>query len=282
MPPSSKVRRTVSRGAVTALLAALALAPWPARAGLYELSASGTIGSNDSGDASIPVGAPFSFELVYDTAAPDLDFQQVGMPDPTFGLFANTGVIPALVAFHFKAGSYEVTLADAAQFGPHSDLVVTFTAVHAIDINILAPDAFPPLAGSPVTFHADFNDFSSRPILGSDGLPTDLTLSASSFDQSTVSLFPGSAVVSSSEGLSSFAVRALPEGSSAMLGVTGLLVLAGVRALRLRGSRRESSSGSGRKMRHSGRCAWQRGSVSVWRSSSSRARPARRGSCRAT
>src|SRR5262245_7431609 len=118
--------------------AVLALAPTPARAALYSLSASGTI--SVSTEAALPVGTPWSFEIVYDTAAPD------GSADPTFGQFGNTSAPPALTSFHYQAGSYEVALDDAADFAAGSAMLITFTAVHAIDLNINAA-LFPPLSG---------------------------------------------------------------------------------------------------------------------------------------
>ena len=85
-----------------------------ARAARYELAAAGTISNNASSDATIAVGTPWSFELTYDTAAPDLDFEALGAADPTYGRFKNTALPPALVAFHYRAGSYEVTPDDPA------------------------------------------------------------------------------------------------------------------------------------------------------------------------
>ena len=78
--------------------------------------------------------------------------------------------------FHYQAGSYEVTIDKPSDFGTNSAIVVTFTSIHALDININAAAFFPPLAGGPVSFHADFNDFSSDPIFVSDALPTNTAL----------------------------------------------------------------------------------------------------------
>jgi hypothetical protein len=180
------------------LLPLLALAAAHARANLFSLAASGTISSNSSGDSTIPNGTPWSFELTYNTAAPDLDFELTTSPDPTFGRFNNTATPPALTFFHYKAGSYEVTLDDPADFGTFSVIDITFTVVNAIDINISAPTLFPHLAGGPVSFHADFNAFSTAPIFLSDALPTNTALGPASFDQSTVTLLPPAGVVSSS------------------------------------------------------------------------------------
>lgn len=204
------------KNAVLAICAAVALAPTSARAALYSLAASGTI--SVSTDAAIPVGTPWSFEIVYDAAAPD------GSPDPTFGQFGNTSAPPALTSFHYQAGAYEVAVDHAADFAVASDILITFTAVHAIDININAPDLFPPLGGGAVSFHADFNDFSSRPIFVSDALPTDPALGPDGFDLITVSLLPASGEVSGSS-LTSFSVRAVPEPSSFALAILGILPL---------------------------------------------------------
>ena len=96
--------------------------------------------------------------------------------------------------------------------------------MNAIDININAPTLFPPLAGGPVSFHADFNAFSTAPIFSSDALPTNTALGPESFDQSTVTLLPPAGVVSSSS-LTSLTLTAVPEPSTAALVVVGLLVL---------------------------------------------------------
>jgi hypothetical protein len=198
----------------------VAFAATPARAALYTLAAAGAIGSNSSGDPTIPVGTPFSFELTYDTAAPDLDFELLGSPSSTFGRFKNTAAPPALTFFHYKAGSYEVTLDDPADFGATSDVLITFTSVNAIDINISSPSNFPQLAGGPVSFHADFNAFTTAPIFSSDALPTNTAISLASFDQSTVTLLPPSGVVTSSN-LTSVSITAVPEPSIFWLLVFG-------------------------------------------------------------
>ncbi len=207
---------TRSATAALALFILLALATMPARASLFSLAASGTISSNSSGDSTIPVGTPWAFELTYDTAAPDLDFELTGSPDPTFGRFTNTAAPPALAFFHYRAGSYEVTIDDPADFGTGSDIHITFTSVNAIDVNIHAPGFFPPLAGGPVAFHADFNAFSSAPIFSNDALPTNTALAVGSFDQSTVTLLPPAGVVSSSS-LTSLTLTAVPEPSTLLL-----------------------------------------------------------------
>ena len=208
------------------LLIFLTLAAMPARAaGLFSLAASGTISSNTSGDSTIPTGTPWTFEIIYDTASPD------GSADPTFGDFTNTSSPPALTFFHYQAGSYEVTINDPADFGISSQIHITFTSIHAIDININAATLFPDLGGGDVSFHADFNDFSSRPIFVSDGLPTNTALSAESFDENTVTLLPPSGAVSGS-ALTSLTVTPVPEPSGPVLGVVGLLVLLGARKRR--------------------------------------------------
>lgn len=208
----------------------LVLAANSAPAALYSFTASGTISSNSSGDPIIPVGTSWAFELIYDTDAPDLDFEVSGSPDSTFGRFTNTDAPPALTFFHYRAGDYEVTIDDPDGFGP-SDVLVTFSSVYAIDINVEAPDSFPPLAGGVVSFHADFNDFSSRPIFEDDGLPTNDALDVESFDESRVTLLPPAGAVTSNT-LTSLAVTPLPEPSTAVLSSTSLLALIGVARIR--------------------------------------------------
>jgi hypothetical protein len=214
----------ITRFAKTALvLFTLLLFTAPsARADLYTLAASGTITSNSSGDSQIPVGTPFSFEITYNTAAPDLDTEFGGSPDPTFGRFNNTSVPPALTFFHYRAGTYEATLHNAADFGAASAVDITFTNINAIDINISAPTFFPSLAGSPVSFHADFNRFVSPPIFSSDGLPTNTAIGPTSFDPSTVSLLPQSHGEISSSTITGLTISAsVPEPAG-----IGLFVIA--------------------------------------------------------
>jgi hypothetical protein len=207
------------------LFALLALVAMPARASLFSLAASGTISSNSSGDSTIPMGTPWTFELTYDTAAPDLDFELTSSPDPTFGRFTNSGVPPALTFFHYQAGSYEVTIDDPSDFGIGSEILITFTTVNAIDINVNAPAFFPPLAGGLVSFHADFNAFSSAPIFSSDALPTNTALGPESFDGSTVTLLPPTGEVSGNSP-TSLTLMPVPEPSKAALQIVDLLVLA--------------------------------------------------------
>ena len=185
---------TITRFARTALtsFSLLTLAAMPVRADLFTLAASGTITSNSSGNSTIPIGSPWSFEITYNTAAPDLDSQFGGSPDPTFGVFANSAAPPAMIFFHYRAGTYEAALHDPADFGTSSNIHITFTSINAIDINLFAPTFFPALAGSPVSFHADFNRFVSPPIFSSDALPTNTAIGPGSFDPSTVSLLPQS------------------------------------------------------------------------------------------
>jgi hypothetical protein len=186
------VMTIINRFANTAvvLFPLLTLTTMSARASLFTLAASGTITSNSSGDATIPTGTPWSFEITYNTAAPDLDFELTGSPDPTFGRFNNTAAPPAMTFFHYKAGSYEVTLDDPGDFGTVSVIDITFTSINAIDINIFAPTLFPHLAGRPVSFHADFNRFVPPPVFSSDALPTNTAIAPGSFDPNTVSLLP--------------------------------------------------------------------------------------------
>jgi hypothetical protein len=216
--------------AVLVLVAAL-LAATPARADLFKLAASGTISVNSSGDSTIPIGTPWTFELTYDTAAPDRDFELTGSPDATFGRFTNTAAPPALTAFHFQAGTYQVAIDDPVDFGAGSAVHITFTSVHAIDINVFAPALFPPLAGAPASFHADFNDFSSDPIFVSDALPTNTALGPDNFDDGTVNLqVPGPpAGIVGSSSVTSLTVTPVPEPSSPMLVIAGTLALFGGR-----------------------------------------------------
>ena len=79
-----------------------------------------------------------------------------------------------------------------------------------------------------MSFHADFNAFSTAPIFSSDGLPTNTALGPASFDQSTVSLLPPNAEVSGSS-LTSLTITAVPEPGSGLLVIAGLLGLAGWR-----------------------------------------------------
>src|SRR5262245_36669843 len=119
----------ITRFAKTALVlfTLLLLTTLSAHADLYTLAASGTITSNSSGDSKIPIGTPWSFEITYNTAAPDRDTEFGGSPDPTFGRFNNTSVPPALTFFHYRAGTYEVTLHNPADFGTSSGIETTFT-----------------------------------------------------------------------------------------------------------------------------------------------------------
>ncbi|HEY7089443.1 MAG TPA: hypothetical protein VH518_15200 [Tepidisphaeraceae bacterium] len=208
----------MAKATTLVLLALLGLAATPAQAGLFTLAASGTV--SFGGNATIPNGTPWAFEITYDTAAPDL-----APADTTFGQFANTSTPPALTAFHYKAGSYEVTLDDPSDFGPASAIDVTFTSIHAMDINIFSA-LFPPLAGSAVSFHADFNDFTSDPIFVSDALYTNPALGPGNFDQNTVNLNlqgPPSGVLGGND-LTSLTVTPVPEPAMAAVLVIGLLV----------------------------------------------------------
>jgi hypothetical protein len=222
---------SIQRWGVAGLCAAwlLAVDLSPADAAKYQLAAAGEITANTNGDPTIPIGTPWSFELTYDTAAPDLDFELLGAADPEFGRFKNTAAPPALLSFHYHAGSYEVTLDDPTDFGEFSDMLITFTSIHAIDVNIISPAVFPQLAGGPVTFHADFNAFESAPVLTSDGLPTDVNLGPTSFDESAVTLILSRGFISSSI-VSSFRITAVPEPGAVGMAIVGMtLVVAGRR-----------------------------------------------------
>ena len=110
-----------------------------ARAEFYSLAVSGTVSSNTTGDATIPVGTPWSFEVVYNAAAPDDDLDVLSFLDEIYGIFNNTTTPPALVSFHYQAGGYEVTLDDAADFGKRSGIVISASAIHAIDLSVERP-----------------------------------------------------------------------------------------------------------------------------------------------
>lgn len=202
----------------------LIVAAVPARAARYTLAATGTITINASSDMTIPVGTPWSFELTYDTTAPDLDFEVLGAAEPTYGRFKNTVAPAALLAFHYRAGDYEVTLDNPADFDAGSEMLITFTSIHAIDINIYADALFPPLAGGPAGFHADFNAFETAPVLSSDGLPTDVTLGLASFDESTVTLLPPAGFISGST-ITSFSITAVPEPRAMASALVGAVVV---------------------------------------------------------
>jgi hypothetical protein len=189
------------------------------------MSASGNINLNLSADTTIPVGTPWTFEIIYDTASPDRDFELTGTPDPTFGIYNNNGAIPALTFFHYRAGSYEVTLDDASDFGPFSSMHISFGGTHAIDINLNDPGLFPPLGGQAVTFHADFGDF-SHSMFTSDALPTNAGIGVASFDDASVSLLPsGGVILGSLSGMTSFEIAAVPEPSTCALAIIGGPVL---------------------------------------------------------
>jgi hypothetical protein len=185
-------------------LIVFALVAVPVRAELFSLSASGTITINDSHDTTIPIGTPWAFEIIYDTAAPDLDFETTitGMPDPTFGRFTNSGEIPAMTFFHYRAGSYEVTLDDPSDFGPFSEIHITFGGVQAIDFSI------PPSA------------------LTSDGLPTETTIGPQNFEASSITLLPssGGTVLGDQRDMTRFTIAAVPEPSIYSLAIIGFAV----------------------------------------------------------
>jgi hypothetical protein len=212
---------------LTALLlfsAGLLTVAGSARGGLVSFSASGTISSNSTTDPTIPVGTPWSFVLVYNDAAPDLDFELTGTPDPSFGRFTNGGAIPALTFFQYRAGSYDVTLSQPSDFGPFSAVEVTFSAgVHAIDINLNAAGLFPPLAGGAVSFHADFND-ASHSAFASDALPANPALGLQNFQGSSVTLLPPQGAIVGSRGdMSGLAIAPVPEPAMSGLAAAGLL-----------------------------------------------------------
>jgi hypothetical protein len=196
------------------------------RAELFSLSASGKITQNSISEPALPVGTPWTFEIIYNTAAPDLDFELTGVPDPTFGRFSNAGAVPALTFFHYRAGTYEVTFDEPADFGLFSSIDITFLAgVHAIDINLNAPGLFPPLGGGVVSFHADFND-SSHSALMNDALPTNTAVGLQNFQESSVTLLPpNGTILGARQDMSSLAIAAVPEPSTFSLATIGVLGL---------------------------------------------------------
>jgi hypothetical protein len=163
---------------------------------------------------------------MYNTAAPDSDFEITGALDSTFGRFTNEGPIPAITYFHYRAGTYEVTLDEPADFGLFSNIDITFLAsVHAIDINVNAPALFPPLGGGPVFFHADFND-SSHSALMSDGLPTNQGIGLQSFQESSVTLLPPNGVIlGAGADMTSLRIAPVPEPSTSAAAITAGLGL---------------------------------------------------------
>jgi hypothetical protein len=194
------------------------------QAELFSLSATGRITLNNTADPTIPVGTPWKFEIIYNTAAPDLDFELTGAPDSTFGRFTNGGAIPAITFFHYRAGTYEVTLDEPADFGP-SNIDITFLpSVHAIDINVNSA-LFPPLGGGAVSFHADFNN-STHSALMNDGLPTNQAIGLNSFQESSVTLLPPNGVILGSEAdMISLLVAPVPEPSASAAAIIGGLCL---------------------------------------------------------
>jgi uncharacterized protein (TIGR03382 family) len=197
------------------------------QAELFSVSASGKIAMNSSADTTLPAGTPWSFEFIYDTAAPDLDFELTGTPDTTFGRFTNTGSTPAITFFHYQAGSYEVTVRDPDDFATFSEIHITFGTVHALDVNIDAPGFFPTLAGGPVSFHADFND-ASRSVFTSDALPTNTAIGLQSFQDVSVTLLPstGGVITSGLTEMTSLKLVSVPEPSTAAVGaICGLSLL---------------------------------------------------------
>jgi hypothetical protein len=218
-------------------LAIHSLVAVPVQAELISVSASGTISKNSSADTTLPVGTPWTFEVIYDTAAPDLDFELTGSPDPTFGRFTITGAIPVVTFFHYRAANYEVTIDDPKDFGASSEIDITLGRVSTIEINLNAPSLFPHLAGGLVSFQAEFfsgsdSDFIppvSPSAITSDALLTDTSLGLQSFDGVGVSLLPsrGGIIVGGLSDMTSLRFAAVPEPSSsaaAIIGGLGLLL----------------------------------------------------------
>ena len=206
----------------------------PIQAELISVSASGTISKSNSADKTIPVGTPWTFEIIYDTAAPDLDFELTGTPLATFGRFTNTGAIPAVTFLHYHAANYEVTIDDPKDFGAFSEIHITLGRVNVMEINLNAPGLFPPLAGGPVSFHAEFDDglqsdFGDIPpsIIMSDSLLADTSIGLQSFQSAGVMLLPssGGVVVGGLSDMTSLTFSVVPEPSSLVAAIIGGLVL---------------------------------------------------------
>jgi hypothetical protein len=103
-----------------------------------------------------------------------------------------------------------------------------------MEINLNAPGLFPPLAGGPVSFHAEFNDgsqsdFGDIPpsIIMSDALLTDTGIGLQSFQSAAVVLLPssGGVVVGGLSDMSSLTFSVVPEPSSLVAAIIGGLVL---------------------------------------------------------
>jgi hypothetical protein len=228
----------------------------PVQAELISVSASGTISKNSSADTTIPVGTPWTFEIIYDTAAPDLDFELTGAPIATFGRFTNTGATPAVTFLHYHAANYEVTIDDPKDFGAFSEIHITLGRVNVMEINLNAPGLFPPLAGGPVSFQAEFNDglqsdFGDIPpsIIMSDALLTDTSIGLQSFQSAAVVLLPssGGVVLGGLSDMSSLTFSVVPEPSSLVAAIIG-----GLGMLLLRRSRQnDSAAGNKQKLRSS-------------------------------
>ena len=212
-------------------LAINSLVAIPVQAELFSLSASGTIAKNSSADTTLPVGTPWTFEITYDTAAPDLDFELTGSPVATFGRFTNTGAIPAVTFLHYQAANYEVTIDDPKDFDAFSEIDITLGRASEIDINLNAPGRFPTLARETVSFHAGFfdgsdSDFIVIPpsLITIDALPTETSLGLESFEAADVSLLPAGGGIIVGE-LTSLRLAAVPEPSSSAVVIIGGLSL---------------------------------------------------------
>jgi len=223
------------------------------QAELFSLAGSGTIAKNSSGDTTLPVGTPWTFEIIYDTAAPDLDFELTGSPVATFGRFTNTGAIPAVTFVHYQAANYEVTIDDPKDFDAFSEIDITLGRESEIDINLNAPGLFPTLGGGTVSFHADFidgshSDFIDVPpsLITIDALPTETSLGLESFEAADVSLLPagGGVIVG---GLTSLRLAPAPEPSTSAAAIIGGLGL----LLRRRPRLNASAAGNKRQFRSS-------------------------------
>ena len=217
----------------------------PVQAELISVSASGTISKNNSADTTLPNGTPWTFEIIYDTAAPDLDFELTGRPLATFGRFTNTGTIPTVTFFHYHAANYEVTIDDPKDFDAFTEIDITFGSVSTIDINLFAPGLFPSLAGEAVSFHAgltngshsDFGD-DTPSTFTSDALPTETSFGLQSFQDGGVTLLTssGGVVVGGLSDITSLRFASVPEpptSAVAIISGLGLLLRRRPRSFRL-------------------------------------------------
>ena len=214
-------------------LAIIGLVTSQVQAELFSLTASGTIAKNNSADTTLPVGTPWTFEIIYDTTAPDLDFELTGRPVANLGRFTNTGAIPAVTFFHYQAANYEVTIDDPKDFDAFSGIDITLGKASEIDISLSSLGRFPTLAGENVSFHATFLDGSQSDFIDIppstitiDALPTETSFSLDGFEEADASLLPAGGGIIVGE-LTTLRLAPAPEPSisvAAIIGGVGLLL----------------------------------------------------------